>query len=280
MLRTFDDLSTPLSHYELLTERIFFGLRSTVITTKNRELYRSRWMKGFSLFSSVDDLKHPPQGAQVKRGRLNDAGVSCFYAAIDELGTIIESRPSLEKLFVISKFDMDPSKLYLSPLGFTEMAPPPLRLSAADRLVQTYFPEEMRKSVRSDVEYKRTISIANIVFNRKIIGGGKDVMPGIVYPSVESARIANKTTINVALSPSAYEASCRFVESVVYCLTNEGNHYQLNPVNRTISNPAEADRLLWRYSEEDMRSRLARGVLENGEYFASVERAFRELRKT
>ena len=107
--------ASPGKHIPLL-KSVLNGVRITAITINNDILYRSRWNKETALYRHTDELRYPDKKVITNKGRLNDIGESILYAAACELGTIIESRPVLNKLFTISLIKPLNSDLLYFPL--------------------------------------------------------------------------------------------------------------------------------------------------------------------
>ena len=100
---------------ESLTNKV--SLNATSI--KNDFIYRSRKNLTGTLFNNLADLKYPQKDKIKVKGRLNDIGESILYAALGELGTLIEARPQFNKLFTISTIRHRNREGFFIPIGIT-----------------------------------------------------------------------------------------------------------------------------------------------------------------
>src|SRR5690242_18343295 len=95
-------------------DSIMTGVVFTIRSVENRRIYRARWYERADQFTHVTDLIYPnPNKVKIQKQRLNNVGRSIFYAAISELGTIIELRPHINKFFVISTIERKPNSKLL-----------------------------------------------------------------------------------------------------------------------------------------------------------------------
>lgn len=231
------------------------------ITLKNEAIYRARWNEHGRLFQNVSELVYPP-AVCASKGRFNEKGESIFYGATSELGTIIELRPDLGKLFTISRFSRKTNEdPFFFPLAIRDKA------GRAD-----FTPRKKSQKLLHDFLYEVLTARGNdtnaydlsIMLARQFFGLGLD-MPqgrryaGIAYASVEARFIASHLTYNVAMLPSFFHQYYQLAETLVYGLTLEETHYQLNPVNHATADATGV--LNWRFSYDEMVARLASGIL-------------------
>lgn len=250
-----------------ILKSVIEGGTFSAITLKNEAVYRARWNERARLFHNVSELIYPP-AAFASRGRFNEKGESIFYGATSELGTIIELRPDMGKLFTISRFAR---KNVEDPLFF------PLAIRSKDGRADAYFtPRRRSQKLLHDFLYEILTTRGDdinaydlsIMLARQFFGLAID-MPqgkgyaGIAYASVEARFIASHLTYNVAMRPSFFDENYQFVETFVYGLTLEKTHYQLNPANHATADPTGA--LNWRFSYDEMATRLASGILLDGD---------------
>ena len=258
---------SPSKHLPLI-KSIVHGVRTTAITVKNDTLYRSRWNKGAELFIHTNDLRYPDSRIVKKKGRLNDVGESVLYAAACELGTIIESRPDMNKLFTISSIKpLNPELLYF-PLGITDKGYYNRKYTTAEEMVVEYINSEITKVVETLEDYNSTIALATHFLRTNILGVNNTGC--IAYPSVESSKISNKTTYNFAILPGVFDKNFMFSGAKVYCLTNEQAHYQLNPLNE-VTNINNAGELMWKYTHAEMLNRISQGLTLDGTYCENIK---------
>lgn len=235
----------------------------SAITLKNEAIYRARWNERARLFQNVSELIYPP-AVFASKGRFNEKGESIFYGATSELGTIIELRPDLGKLFTITKFSRKTNE---DPFFF------PLAIRDKTGRADAYFtPRKKSQKLLHDFLYEILTARGDdtnaydlsIMLARQFFGTGID-MPqgkrygGIAYASVEARFIASHLTYNVAMQPSFFDQNYQFAETFVYGLTLEETHYQLNPVNHATADATGA--LNWRFSYDEMVTRLTSGIL-------------------
>jgi hypothetical protein len=235
----------------------------SAITLKNEAIYRARWNERARLFQNVSELIYPP-AVFASKGRFNEKGESIFYGATSELGTIIELRPDLGKLFTITKFSRKSNE---DPFFF------PLAIRDKAGRADAYFtPRKKSQKLLHDFLYEILTARGDdtnaydlsIMLARQFFGTGID-MPqgkryaGIAYASVEARFIASHLTYNVAMQPSFFDQNYQLAETFVYGLTLEETHYQLNPVNHAKADGTGA--LNWRFSYDEMVTRLTSGIL-------------------
>jgi hypothetical protein len=241
---------------ELLVNKVF--LKATTI--KNEFIYRSRMNFTGILFNNLADLKYPPKDEVKIKGRLNDIGESILYAALGELGTLIEARPQFNKLFTISTIRHRNREGFFIPIGITGSDIIVTPRSKTEELLINYFNSGITKNVSNPIEYNSTIAIAHLFLRKPVLNCMQGRLSGIIYPSVESKKMSNKTTYNVAIYPDIFD-SCFIIENVsAYCLTFEQTHYQLNEVNRVILINNDGT-LKWLYDFNEMKERISKGFL-------------------
>lgn len=269
MLRSLAESKASPSKHLPLIKSIFNGVRTPAITVKNEIIYRSRWNKGTELYFHTNDLRYPDIKDVKKKGRLNDAGENVLYAAACELGTIIESRPDMNKLFTIASIKpLHPGILYF-PLGITDKGYYDRNITAAEKLVIDYVNHEITKIVATSEDYNSTIALARFFLRTKI--SGLNNTGCIAYPSVESSKISSQTTYNFAIPPEVFDKFFVFTGATAYCLTNEEEHYQLNSLNE-VSSFDQTGRLAWRYSKKEMLRRISQGLTLDGTYCENIKR--------
>ncbi|PFH08798.1 hypothetical protein BCF11_1173 [Collimonas sp. PA-H2] len=117
-------------------------------------------------------------------------------------------------------------------------------------------------------DYNSTIAIGNMLLGQLIANYPIAPRTGVVYPSVRSRLASNTTTYNVAIEPPTFDQNYLITESIVYILTFENTHYQINPVNKgTVEENGE---ILWRFSYDEMKNRVEKGLWEDGFFNASI----------
>lgn len=263
-----------------LMKRILNGTVRSAITLENQYVYRARWNEG-QLFSSIEELIYPPREC-AKKGRFNYDNQSIFYAALCELGTIIELRPELNKLFTITQFKLT-SKT--SPLffpvgikaddGITDKFSPSIRMNKAQKVVVDFLNEEVTKRNVSGDDYDLSILIGQHFLDRPVpMGKGEFKNAGIAYSSVESKFLSNTTTRNLAMTPALFHEYYSFHKAYVYMLTREFDHYQLNPVNEAVE---EGSVLTWAFNNNEMKKRISLGLLSHGGVCKNIMRTDESL---
>lgn len=253
----------PFLQAELIKD-ISTGIILPATELKNEDIYRARWNEETGLFLNVKDLIYPPPEC-AKKGRFNDSNQSIFYAALCELGTIIELRPDLNKLFTISQFKLT-SKFFplFFPLGIKnpdgeDKFPVRTKLNKAQKVVIDFLNETITKKNAESSDYGLSILIGKQLLNTSlIIPGGEPINAGIAYSSVESKLISNTTTRNLAMTPSFFHKYYSFHNAHVYVLTKEPDFYTLKPVNQATAN--ENGDLNWTFCHEEMMERLSKGI--------------------
>ena len=273
-LREAQAASLPDDAKQALLKRIMTGSNHAAITLQNRELFRARWNKQGEQYTNVRELIYPPSEFS-RRGRFNRDGQSIFYAASSELGTIIELRPELGKLFTISRFSLhDRDNLLVFPLGIKTADGIEERYlkprNKAESLVRDFLHEivTLRSGSPGAYDLSNLLSDMMLGVTTKSPSGGM-ISTGLAYASVEASYIANQPTYNIALTPTLYARHCKFRGATTYCLTFEGTHYQLNPVNQATS--GDNGELAWRFTLEEMTVRIREGLLDDGKYCESLK---------
>lgn len=246
--------------YILLLQSMFNKVSIKATTIENDFIYRSRMNITGNLFNNLSDLKYPPKDKIKTKGRLNDIGESVLYAALSELGTLIEVRPQFNKLFTISTIRHKIKEGYFIPLGITSKDFNVVPQSKSEELLINYCNSEITKKVLNPIEYNSTIAMAHLFLKKPVLNYKLGRLSGIIYPSVESKKLSNVITQNIAIRPEIFD-SCFFIEDIsVYCLTYEYRHYQLNEVNKVISINSEGT-LKWLYDFNEMKERISKGFL-------------------
>ncbi len=257
----------PDKHFHLI-KSAFTGVRSAAITIENDVIYRSRWNKQGGLFSNTSELGYPNNSDVKQKGRLNNKGESILYAAACELGTIIESRPDIGKLFTISTIKLSNSNLLFFPLGITDKGYYGKKTSSAEKLIIEYVNSEIIKVVDDPEDYNSTIALSKFYLRTNIIGSNSSGC--IAYPSVESSKISNKTTYNFAIIPKVFDKYFTFTDAKVYCLIHLKEHYQLTAMNQ-VTEINNTGNLIWKYSYTEMTKRIKDGLSLDGRYYKEIK---------
>lgn len=248
-------------------------------TIPGEYIYRCRvYIKG-TLFSHVDELTYPPSHVVKMKGRLNNVGQSIFYGCNSELGTLIEARPDLEQLFVISKIarkcpDKQPVFIGLgmetpnNVQGATGTSHSPL--NRIDKQLTEFLHKEVTRPALSTNCYNASIAIANHFFKVSLVQrsdsdcsfvsfDGSD-RPGLIYPSVHGQKICNVTTYNLAMLPRTFDENYQIIQTDIYSLTHEPveNLVVLASINTGI---VDASGMVeWQYTHGEMQRRTEAGV--------------------
>lgn len=248
-------------------------------TMPGEYIYRCRvYIKG-ALFSHVDELKYPPSHGVKMKGRLNDVGQSVFYGSNSELGTLIEARPDLERLFVISKIVRKrPSEQpffiglgmktpnYIQ--GATGADHPPL--NRTDKQLTEFLHKEVTRPASDANCYNASIAIANHFFKvsllqyadsgRSLVSFAGSNYPGLIYPSVHGQKICNVTTYNLAMLPRTFDENYKIIQTDIYTLTHEpvGNLLVLASINTGIVDTSGM--IEWQYTHGEMKGRTETGI--------------------
>ena len=254
--------ASPEKHSQLI-KSAFTGVRTSAITIQNDVVYRSRWNKRGRMFSHISELSYPNSSYVIQKGRLNNVGESILYAAACELGTIIESRPDINKLFTITKIKALNPDLLFFPLGIIDKGYYDRKKSTAEKLIVEYANSEIIKLVDDPEDYNSTIALSQHYLRSGVIGSESSGC--IVYPSVESSKISNKTTYNMAILPNVFDKYFSITEATVYCLVHLKEHYQLTPLNKTKDIEKTGD-LSWAHSYVEMSKRIKNGLSLDGKY--------------
>lgn len=230
---------------------IIKGVPFSAITLKNKFLYRSRFNKSGKLFQNIRELKYPPEYSVNNKGRLNDIGESILYASLCELGTIIESRTSLNKLFTITKFEnFENKQLLFFPIAVEKPQYVPQPKNKKEQLVYDYLHKEITKIVQDRGEYNSTIAIAHHFMKTHVKWDLGHKNAGFIYPSAVGKEVSNKTTYNVALTPEIFDANYKAAGVTTYFLIDEGENYVLTEVNTASID--SAGNLTWHKNYEEM----------------------------
>jgi hypothetical protein len=255
---------------------IVHGAIQSAISLENEAVYRARWNERGRLFERVSELIYPSAEYVTKKGRFNNINDSIFYGALCELGTIIELRTDLNKFFTISKFKRTFSD---SPIffpigvkdkdGIKDRFSPNVPLNKTQRTVIDFLNSEVTKEGLSGDTYNTSIAIGKFFLRQSIkMGDEKLIQGGVAYPSIESKRVSNATTYNIAMTPTFFDHHYCIEESFIYVLTNEKSHYQLNPINYGTAD--EAENIVWKYSFEEMKDRVSKGLLFFGDVCGNI----------
>ncbi|MEQ9220100.1 MAG: hypothetical protein RLO17_18745 [Cyclobacteriaceae bacterium] len=245
-------------YFEPLMSQLPLGASSI----KSEFLFRSRWNKKGELFESVEDLIYPKPNLVLRKGRLNNIGESILYASPSELGTIVESRPDLNKLFTISKIKiLNKNLIYLATGNLNNSGK--IYASRNNELVTDFIHSELTKNVENPEDYNSTIAMANFFFNKKVSNFSNVKYLNIIYPSVEASKISNQKMQNVAIKSEVFDNNYEIIQATVYCLINNETHYTLTDLNITENINKNGD-LEWRYNFDQMIERISMGLSLNG----------------
>lgn len=269
-LKELTDNKAQPSKFIPLIRSIFNNVTVGAQTIRNKHLFRSRWNINNSLFTNVKDLKYKPSNEVDKKGRLNDVNESILYAAACELGTILESRPEIDKIFTICKIECLNPNLYYFPIGDPDKQIHFNSLSPKEKIVITYCNNEITKQIRNPEDYNSTIALGRFFLKTGLYDGKTNQGSCLIYPSVAGSQISNQKTYNVAILPKIFESNFQVVEAIVYCLSNEGTHYQLNPLNKTVSISKFGD-FNWKFNVEIMKNRISKGLLLDDKICESIK---------
>lgn len=169
-------------YHDTLLNKIFPGNRYEAITLENEKIYRARWNEKGSLFNRLQEVIYPPKNS-AKKSRFNSNGQSLFYAALCELGTIIELRPDINKFFTISRFKLNFDDLpFFFKIGF----PNNQNVKNTQKIVIDFLNSEITRRVSSEEkeDYNITILIGNQFLNKRLVlEKGKFTHAGIAYPT-------------------------------------------------------------------------------------------------
>ncbi len=264
---------------EFTTEEILTHLRRNADDIKafairenfNNPLYRARCNKeiGFKLFSNVSELKHPPEHKVKKRGRCNEIGESMLYASTSELGAITElvnMGLGLNSLFTVAILERIYDVVAFIPVGTSHHKDQ--TLSKYDRLFHKMCFEELSKKALQDQDnqdaYNFSIALTKFYLRTGVMlekeNKKSDIDLALVYPSVHSGSITNKTVYNVAMTPETFERAYKVSKIVCYVIIHEKENDQLilTPVNNAKVNYSKGD-LEWIYSYDEMKERVLSG---------------------
>ena len=260
-------------NYVTILKTINNSLPHTAITIKNGfTLYRSRQNVIGRLFEHVDELKYPLPKYVRSKGRFNDVDQSIFYASSSMLGTIIEFRPSINYIVTIAKIKQkNNSLIWFLPLGFRDHHFSTTPKDKTHELVLNYLNEELTKTTLINDDYNSTIAISNFFMNLEVKYGTVEIIPnafaqkncGLIYPSIQSKLVSNRTTQNVAMKPSLYEDFYKIIEADVYCLTLRPDYINpdtalLVPLNNGL---VEDDGVIkWKFTFSEMVNRASKGI--------------------
>ena len=249
-------------------KQLISGVELRVQTHKNDLIYRGRWNENDLLYDSIDDLKYPPKHVVGKKGRLNNIEESIFYGSICMLGSIVELRPDINKLFTISTIECINKQILYMPLG---MIPIYNNFNIQQKIVTKYLNKEMIKKVTNDDEYNLTIALSNCIIgaeiNTNITNFNRNLC--IAYPSVESKKITNTTTYNVAMKPSTFDNNFKIVKAEVCFIVNRNSHYEILILNKT--KEIIDKELIWDYDSNEMNQRIQNGLDIKNKYSKDIQ---------
>lgn len=267
--------SAPIeSHIQLLNQIGKSHTTKAIAIENNQILYRSRINKKGYLFQHLGELKYPKSIDVTSKGRLNDVGQSIFYTSSSLLGTIIESRFEINDIVTVSKIKKRSNSLvnFLA-LGFRNHMFSTAPENKCHKLVVDYLNDELTKKVTTNDGYNSTIAISNFFMNMSLLYGpdrldaknSNSLAPylGLLYPSVQSQLVSNKTTQNLAMTPSLYEDYFVIFEAEVYCMIlNSKNVPQNTAVLVPINNGSISDDgyINWKFSYLEMVNRASNGI--------------------
>lgn len=262
----------PNQHAELLRSVLAAVPIKSIPHPLDSLLYRSRWNDKHRLFEHLSEVSYPikTQYWTFPKGRVNQAGQSVLYAARCELGTIIELRAGLKQLFTLITIKARRENLLFFPIGILNREFTMDAENKAQLRLRDYLYSEMTKSVEDGDgdSYNSTIAIGNFFLGKEIHSPSNYLQPpaeigGLIYPSVQSGKTSNVTTYNYAVVPHIFDSYFDVVEAKVYCLTDEGNRYQLNELNKTTSIGSDGT-IHWQFDFAEMKHRISFGHTLDG----------------
>lgn len=236
-------------------------------------LYRSRWNDSGRLFQYTSEMSYPVANANwtFGKGRLNEAGQSVLYAARCELGTIIEMRAKLEKIFTTVSIKAKTPNLMFMPLGVLDRDFTMQPRNKAELAIRNFLYSEISKWVEpGDSEsYNATIAIGKMFLGRRITGQyvntlSHPAIAGVIYPSVEGKKTSNVTTYNYAIDPHIFDQHFEILDAKVYCMTLEPTVIRLHELNKSVK--VSEGKIDWLLSFEEMKKRMSMGVSLEGNF--------------
>lgn len=264
----------PQNYTQLLKQLTKFCTFKTITIEDGFILYRSRVNEKGGLFEHVDELKYPNSNYVKRKGRLNDIGQSILYASSSLLGTIIESRPNINYIVTISKIKQKNDTLvYFMPIGFESHKFSTTPANKCESIVVNYLNQELIKIVTTDEAYNSTIAISNHFMNLKL-ASRLDIeiiksrplasSIGLIYPSVQSKLVSNKTTQNIAMNPSLFDGNYIIFEVDTYCMILHPDALILNPLNNAVI--FNDGSLNWKFTFSEMIDRASKGLNLHGHH--------------
>lgn len=262
----------PNQHAELLRSVLTTVPIKSIPHPLDSLLYRSRWNDKHRLFGHLSEVGYPveTQHWTFPKGRVNQAGQSVLYAARCELGTIIELRAGLKQLFTTITIRARRENILFFPVGILNREFTMDAENKAQLLLRDYLYSEMTKSVEDgDCDsYNSTIAIGNFFLGKEIHSPSNYLQPpaeigGLIYPSVQSRKTSNVTTYNFAIVPRIFDNHFEVIEAKVYCLTDEGDRYQLNELNKTTTISSDGT-IHWQFDFAEMKHRVSSGHTLDG----------------
>lgn len=249
--------------YVPLLNRMLHFLPVTAVPLQNSVLYRARLNETPTLFETVHELGYPPAQYVGAKGRLNECNESILYAALCELGCIIESKPDIGQLFTLATIERrDTTPVLFFPIGVRGRDFSFKAETKTNRLFIDWLHDELSKVVESSEGYNSTIAIAKLFMHKEILGYPGEKFGGIIYPSVPGKKTSNTITFNVAMQPGVFDRKFRIRSAQVYCLTSESDCYCLQSLNTGEIQPNGS--IVWRITYEEMIDRALRGINVDG----------------
>lgn len=256
-----DDMRSLLNM--IITGRTLIGH-----TMSCEHIYRSRPYEKGRLFAHVDELKYPPPDRVQVKGRLNDVGQSIFYGSNTELGTLIEAKPELDRLFVISKIEcIRNEQIFLIPVGMKKhnyiqgaVNIDQGARNKIDKLIIDFLHDEMTRPASGVDCYNGAIAFANHFFRVNLTWSDGSDRVGLVYPSAHGQKICNVATYNIAMLPHTFDENYRITETAIYSLIHNPtlNALVLTPLNT--GTVGAGGIISWQCSHQEMRQRTEVGI--------------------
>jgi len=264
-LRRLTQTQASADEYVPLLNRMLHFLPVTAVPLQNPVLYRARLNETPTLFETVRELGYPPSQYVAAKGRLNECNESILYAALCELGCIVESKPDIGQLFTLATIERpDTNPVLFFPIGVRGRDFSFKAETKTHRLFIDWLHDELSKVVESTEGYNSTIAIAKFFMHKEIVGYPGEKFGGIVYPSVPGKKTSNTTTFNVAMQPGGFDRHFRISSAQVYCLTSEPDCYCLQSLNT--GEIQQNGSIVWRLTYEEMINRALRGINVEGSF--------------
>lgn len=233
------------------------------ISLDNPVFYRARLNQDSRLFENIREVGYVPREMVATKGRLNGVNESILYAALCELGCLIESRTNIGKLFTIARIEpVQTSAVFFFPVGVRGRNFSIEGETKAHALFVDWLHGELSKEVGSADGYNSTIALARFFLHKEIANYDGEKYTGLVYPSVPGRKMSNTTTYNVAMRPDVFDRNYKITGVEVCCLINEVDRYCLHVLNR---GQVQGDgAIVWMFNNDEMIKRALLG-LEVGE---------------